>query len=56
MFRSLLSTLLVAPRSRADLVLESAKLSGQKPQEYVIAATRFALENPGSAVMPYEMR
>lgn len=35
-------------------LIESAKLCGLDPQEYLLAATRAALENPGSALMPHE--
>lgn len=37
-------------------LIESAKLSGLNPKEYLLAATKAALENPGIALLPYELR
>jgi transposase len=37
-------------------LIESAKLAGVNPQEYLFAAANAALENPGSALLPHELR
>ncbi len=36
-------------------LIESAKLSGVNPKEYLLAATKAALENPGTALLPHEL-
>jgi transposase len=37
-------------------LIESAKLCGLDPREYLLAATRAALESPGTAPAPHELR
>jgi len=37
-------------------LIESAKLCGLNPKEYLLAATKAALENPGTALLPHELR
>ena len=37
-------------------LIESAKLCGLNPKEYLLAATKTALENPGTALLPHKLR
>jgi transposase len=37
-------------------LIESAKLCGLNPKEYLLAATKAALENPGTTLIPHELR